>query len=99
MWIVEPQYTRLVKTTVKMNKTSDITCFNCYIVGHRKSECPSLKQGGLHTAAAVQLITHNHTRVYKTDPLEELKVEHPVHLEVTWTMKIVQTVEDMEILH
>jgi len=81
-----------------MNKTSDITCFNCYTVGHRKSECPSLKQGGLHTAAAVQLITHNHPRVYKTETLAELKVEHPVHLEVTWIMKVVQVMEDMEIL-
>jgi len=51
----------------KMHKASDITCFNCNAVGHRRSEYPSLKQGGMHKAAAMQLITHNHSQVYKTE--------------------------------
>ena len=52
-----------------MHKASDIhvTCFNCNAVGHGRRECPSLGQGGMHKAAAMQLITHNHPQVYKTE--------------------------------
>jgi len=50
-----------------MHKASDITCFNCNAVRHWRRECPSLEQGGMHKAAAMQLITHNHPQVYKIE--------------------------------
>ena len=46
--------------TVKENKTNDFTCFICHGVGHKKRDCPSLKQSGMHKTAAMQLITHDH---------------------------------------
>jgi len=51
----------------RMHRTSDITCFNCNAVGHRKNECSLLKQGGMNTTAAMQIVTHDHPQVYKTE--------------------------------
>ena len=51
----------------KTHKASDITRFNCNAMGHRKRECSSLGQGGMHKAAAMQLLLHNHPQVYKIE--------------------------------
>jgi len=50
-----------------MHRTSDITGFNCNAV----SECPSLKQGGMHETAAMQIVTYNQPQVDKTEPSRE----------------------------
>ena len=49
--------------TVKENKTNDFTCFICHGVGHKKRDCPSLKQSGMHKTAAMQLITYDHPQI------------------------------------
>ena len=44
-----------------------VSSFDCNAVGHKRNECPSLKQGDMHKGAAMQLIN-------QTEPLCEEKL-------------------------